>query len=245
MSALPAYRVKVSARAKYARLQMSLREGLVVIVPRRFDQKRVPELLREKERWIERTAAKIAQQRKLLEAAPPDHLPERLALCAIGEEWAVEYVPTDLPHVAAVEREACRLLVYGQTSDARACKRVLRRWLSRKAQEHLVPWLHETAGERGFRFDRAVVKAQRTRWASCSQSGTISLNLKLLFLPEALVRHVLIHELCHTVQPNHSRHFWALVGQHDPEFRQANRDLRAGWRHVPAWMESEKMLPEV
>jgi hypothetical protein len=117
--------------------------------------------------------------------------------------------------------------------------------LSRKAGERLVPWLEELARQHGFSFRRVLVRSQRTRWASYSQRGTISLNLKLLFLPSALVRYVLIHELCHTVHANHSRRFWNLVQQNDPEARKNDHELRDAWRHVPAWMDAEKMLPEV
>ena len=170
MSALPKYTVKVSHRAKHARLTVSLREGLVVVVPKGFDQRRVPGLLKEKQRWIERATERIEEQRRFHEAAPPGHLPERLTLRAIGEEWAVDYGPTDWPHVAAVEREGRRLLVCGHVEDANACKGALRLWLSKKALECLVPWLQEIARERGFRFRRAMVKAQRTRWASYSQT---------------------------------------------------------------------------
>lgn len=81
---------------------------------------------------------------------------------------------------------------------------------------------------------------QRSRWGSCSPSGTISLNTQLLFLPAPLAEYVLLHELCHTVNLDHSAAFWARVGMHEPGHRRLKRELRdVGWGHVPAWLQSE------
>ena len=62
---------------------------------------------------------------------------------------------------------------------------------------------------------------QRTRWGSCSNSGTISLNAALLFLEPPLVRYLFIHELCHLIALNHSRRFWAAVARYEPDYRGA------------------------
>jgi hypothetical protein len=63
------------------------------------------------------------------------------------------------------------------------------------------------------------------------------LNLKLLFVEPDLVRYVLIHELCHMREMNHSSRFWRLVGQYYPEFRTARRRLKEAWYQMPAWAE--------
>ncbi len=149
-------------------------------------------------------------------AGPPD----RLRLEAIGEEWAIVYRPAEVPYVSLVEDGVQRLLLSGATDNAGACRDVLCRWLRRKAEGDLVPWLREVATEHGFRFSRAAVRSQRTRWASFCSRGTVSLNLKLLFLPPDHVRYVLLHELCHSVHPNHSASFgtsWSKSAGRPPD----------------------------
>ena len=235
------YTVKESQRAKYARLKLSLRDGLVVIVPKGFDQDRIPGLLEKKKHWLEKATERIETQRKFFEPEPPDALPERLTLRGIGEEWMVDLRPTKSPHVTAVERSGNRLLVYGDTDNIEACKGALRRWLNRKTHEYLEPWLLRLADEKSFAVNRVLVKSQKTRWAGCSNLKTISLNLKLLFTTEELIRYVLIHELCHTEHLNHSREFWALLEHHDPDFRRKDEKLREAWRYVPAWLDASKM----
>ena len=81
------------------------------------------------------------------------------------------------------------------------------------------PRLHRLSLKMGHQFRRTSVERPKTRWASCSRRRSISLNAKLLFLPPELVDYVLIHELCHLLEMNHSKRFWTLVMQHTPEFR--------------------------
>lgn len=237
--------VKESSRARHARLTLSLRGGLVVVVPKGFDRGRIPGLIDKKKRWLEKARERIEIQRKFFEPEPPRPLPERLSLRSIGEEWAIDYRVTGQRCVTAVERPGRRLLVFGDTDNIDACKDALRRWLNRKTHEHLKMWLLRLAGENGFALHRVLVKSQKTRWASCSKHKTISLNLKLLFVPEDLVRYVLIHELCHTVHLNHSPQFWAFFGRHDPDFMVKDGRLRSAWRYVPAWLDFSKMWGKI
>ena len=238
------YTVKQSARAKHARLKMSLRDGLVVVVPKGFDRDRIPGLIERKKAWLEKANERIEIQRKFFEPEPSGSLPERLNLSGIGEKWAVEYRASSSPSVTAADRPNNRILIFGDTPNGESCKAALRRWLNRKTHRHVKPWLCRLAEENDFQLNRVLVKSQKTRWASCSQRRSISVNQKLLFIPEDLIRYVLIHELCHTVHLNHSREFWALLSEHDPDFRKKDEQLRSAWRHVPAWLDATKMRRE-
>ena len=80
------------------------------------------------------------------------------------------------------------------------------------------------------------VRRQRTRWGSCSTQGTISLNVCLLFQSPAVVRYLMVHELCHRRHMNHSRRFWALVESFEPDWKPLDVELLQGWRKVPAWV---------
>jgi len=240
MSDLPKYSVRENPRAKHFLMKVSVKEGLIVVVPRGFDHARIPGILRRNKYWLERAQARVSQQRKFFEPEPPGKLPERINLQAIGEEWVVDYRPTDSRRATVMERRGRRLLIYGDTDNVTVCKQVLRRWLSRKAHEHLAPWLRQLADENGFQLGRVLVKSQRTRWASCSHRRTISINQKCLFLPSDLVRYVFIHELCHTIFLNHSGQFWALLHKHDSNFNQADSALRTAWKLVPDWADSRQ-----
>jgi predicted metal-dependent hydrolase len=78
----------------------------------------------------------------------------------------------------------------------------------------------------GLTIGRVTIRNQRTRWGSCSSSGAISLNWRLLQMPAAVADYIILHELMHLKQPNHSRGFWVLVAEACPGYRKAERWLR-------------------
>jgi hypothetical protein len=95
----------------------------------------------------------------------------------------------------------------------------------------------ELAQKYGFSFASMRVRFQKSRWGSCSSKGCISLNACLVFLPEPLVRYILLHELCHTRQMNHSTAFWQLLLAHAPDARVHDRAMReTAWSYVPDWI---------
>jgi predicted metal-dependent hydrolase len=230
------YAVRVSPKARHVRLKMTVKHGLEVVVPRGFDQARIPSLLQRKKRWIESTNNRLEEHRKFFQPEPPGKLPDHITLPAIGEEWRVEYREAKARWVVARRVSNDRLVVTGNIEEERECKLALKRWLSRRCHNSLVPWLRDVSRETGLPFGRATVKMQKTRWASCSPHKTISLNLKLLFLQPGLVRYVFIHELCHTVHMNHTRKYWRFLMPKEPNCMALDKQLRTAWQHVPAWI---------
>jgi len=77
----------------------------------------------------------------------------------------------------------------------------------------------ELAHKHGFKFARVRIKNQKTRWGSCSAKRNINLNMRLMMAPDGAIDYVIIHELCHLRELNHSAAFWALVESYCPEFR--------------------------
>ncbi|MHB8907769.1 MAG: M48 family metallopeptidase [Syntrophales bacterium] len=231
------YRIRRSARAKSVRLQLSAQDGLTVVVPLKFNLRRVPAIVEEKRAWIESHRRQLADIAAAGAGAPLAALPERIELPALGESWGVDYEPAKTRTVGVIADQPGRIVVYGAVHDRDACRSVLKLWLRRRTREELVPLLTQLAGEHGFTFGEVFIRGQKTRWASCSSRGTINLSFKLLFLDPDAVRCVLMHELCHTVLMNHSPRFWALLGGFEPAYKAINKRMREGWKRVPAWVE--------
>jgi predicted metal-dependent hydrolase len=77
-----------------------------------------------------------------------------------------------------------------------------------------------------FRFVRVSIRSQRTRWGSASSRGTLSFNYRIIYLPPELQDLIIVHELCHLKEMNHSPAFWALVAQTIPNWKKLRRELR-------------------
>jgi len=229
------YVVRQSRRAKRVSLKVTAKGVLEVVIPEGFDRSLIPGILREKRGWIERAIRRMEKRKAAAEDQP--FLPRRIALQAIGEVWDVTYRRTRSSRVTLTQRTPRQLALSGDVDHLAMCRAALRRWLARKARQHLVVWLRTMSKEEGLPFGKTTVRGQKTRWASCSARGTISINYKLLFVPSPLVRYVLIHELCHTRHMNHSPRFWALLKEKEPGYEELRRGMRAAWRHVPRWLQ--------
>jgi predicted metal-dependent hydrolase len=100
------------------------------------------------------------------------------------------------------------------------------RELRARAMKELPPQLLALAARHGIAVSRVSIRNQRSRWGSCSPRGHIALNVRLLLLPSEVREYILIHELMHLRQANHSIRFWRLVEAACPGFRDAERWLR-------------------
>lgn len=229
------YHLRVSPRARDVSLRVTAERGLEVIVPRGYNPALVPHVVEHMQGWIRRALDRAEAQRRQIASEPPWRLPTAIELAAIGKVWQVVAKKTARMSVSVREARGGRLSVTGASNDGRACRAALGRWLVRRANRHLVPQLEALSRELGLRYRRVCIRLQRARWGSCSDRKTISLNAKLLLLPPALVRSVMIHELCHLAEMNHSARFWSLVARHDPDFRTHRKALREAWKLAPPW----------
>lgn len=225
------YRIRSSARTRNLCLRITM-EGLTVSAPAWLSIPRIRDVVAGKSEWIAARLARLAEARLLAANTP---LPRAITLPALAENWQVTYRQTCSESVAARPILPGTILVSGAVADEARCKAALRRWLARRAKEALGPRLETLAAETGLRFSRLTVKNQRTRWGSCSSVNGISLSCKLLFLPAELVRYVLLHELCHTREHNHTARYWSLLRQHEPEASALHQRMRAAWHHIPFW----------
>ena len=102
----------------------------------------------------------------------------------------------------------------------------LERWYRRRAHAEIAPRLDAACARAGASYDRLSIRGQRTRWASCSSSGTMSFNWRLLLAPEEILDYVVEHEVAHLERPDHSDRFWSLLASRWPEWREHEAWLR-------------------
>ncbi len=230
---LPPYTVRESAKARRIRLQITPQAEVEVIIPQGFDPDRIPSLLETKTRWLQRTLQQVREQRQQRGAATyPDHV----WLRALNRNWTIHYRSRSTTEIQLLHRSDSLELV-GDIDNWSNCGQALRQWLRTQAKLHLEAQLRSLSTQLDLPSGKLTIRSQKTRWGSCSQRHTISLNDKLLFLPPDLVRYVLVHELCHTQHLDHSPEFWALVNRHEPRSRDLDAQLRQARIYLPAWVE--------
>jgi len=78
----------------------------------------------------------------------------------------------------------------------------------------------------GFRYGKVSVRRQKTRWGSCSRAGNLNFNYRLIFLEPAAADYIIVHELCHLGEFNHSTHFWSLVAQQIPDYKDLRKKVK-------------------
>jgi predicted metal-dependent hydrolase len=223
------WRLRVSPRARHARLRILPFGGLEVVIPRRFPRSQVAGLVEQHADWARRQLARQARLRSEIS------LPTVLSLEFDGSCTPVRYAAAAPPLQGelfdAGDGERIDIRAGGQ----RAAIGELRRWIRRRAQRLLPPVLDRLAARTGLEYARVGIRSQKTRWGSCSSRGSISLNDQLLFLPPETVEYLMIHELCHTRHLDHSPAFWSLVQSHCPEYRRHEKLLGQPRGLVPDW----------
>jgi predicted metal-dependent hydrolase len=127
------------------------------------------------------------------------------------------------------ERETVRfgaetLQLEDSSADLRSA---LERYLWRLAARELPARVFELAALHQIKISRVTVRNQRSRWGSCSRRGTISLNWRLIQAPAFVRDYIILHELAHLKEMNHSRRFWRAVARLCPDFTQAEHWLKA------------------
>jgi predicted metal-dependent hydrolase len=227
------YILRVSAKAKRVRLLVTLETGLEIVVPTWFRASRVPAIVEKNSHWIERAFQKAKAFQGASRPTTIWQIPEEISLPAIDRKWSVVCCRDDKRTVVVVhETSTATLSLQGVTEDAAACQTALKSWLTQMGKDHLIPWLKQVSERTGLSYSSVSIRQQKTRWGSCSPRGSISINARLLFLPPELVTYVLVHELCHTRELNHSHKFWRLVELYLPDYRQLERHLRHCGRSV-------------
>lgn len=224
-----AWRVRESPRARRLTVRVLPGGRVEIVVPPGTRANTVQHFVARHRGWIER---KVNDYRHA-GLGCTEQLPTEIFFPATASRFTVAYAAT--PAAPRLHEAAAGVTLLGDLARTALVRHALQRWLLRKAHESLVPWLQSTAAQHGRPVGRIQVRRQRTRWGSCSRSGTLSINACLMFQAPEVVRYLFVHELAHTVHMNHSRSFWRLVEALEPGWRELDRELAAGWRSVPHW----------
>lgn len=232
---LPTYVIKKHSRAKYVKLMVTHSRCLKITIPIRFNIKNLPKVLEEHKTWI------VKQIEKTEPVSIIDELPSEIKFHSLNESWKIFYIACN-NKLKIIERPLKEIVILGNINNKINNKKIYKlkliNWIKNIARDYLITQLNKISKITQLPYQQVSVRNQETMWGSCTSKKNISLNYKLVFLPEYLVNYVLIHELCHTVFLNHSKKFWNLVAQFDPAWQAHRKELHLSHHLIPGWIQS-------
>ncbi len=205
------YTLTISQRARQPRLIVAPGAGLRVVAPLGYDRSRLMAFIQGRQGWILKHLDRFA-------ALPPEPaadapLPERITFLGTPRVIRVAIKPgarTAVVHDA----EAFAIAV----PEAGAARPALEAWLREAARFAIAARVAARAAEMGLAYDRVAIRDQKTRWGSCSRAGNLNFNWRLALAPPAVLDYVVVHELAHRVEMNHSVRFWRVVARYCPTY---------------------------
>jgi len=214
------YAIRESARRRTLCLELQADGSLTVTAPSGLSLVIIRDFVASRRNWIEAKRALLAQTRQ---SAARFLIQNGARLPYLGNELALAV------SIAPARRAACRcesgslVIKVPHNTEIRPAIEV---WYRRAAAAHAAARLAHYAPQVGRAARKLVIRAQRTRWGSCSARGTISLNWRLMQATAEIFDYVVVHELCHLLVPNHSARFWDEVARILPDYRTRRAALR-------------------
>lgn len=200
-------------RSKRKTLSISVnKEGEVVVrAPLYLKEEKIYKFIEEKQAWITKSLAKIDSKNRFKEDFDFKNF-----IYLLGEKQSINDFNMAVGKIATKPSKT-------QTKDSFDV--VYEKLYKDYAKKYLPKRVEEIAKATGLHYkDLKICKSKRI-WGSFNKDDTMKLNFKLIILPKPLIDYVIIHELCHGVQLNHSPKFWALVGQALPNYKRLKKEL--------------------
>ncbi|RLD76638.1 MAG: M48 family peptidase [Bacteroidetes bacterium] len=202
--------LKKSTRAKRLSIKVKPFDGVVAVMPNRISYKTAEAFIIEKQDWIKKSLnqmATVEEQRTVFTEKTGFYtLWHKLNLeKGNGSRFYTRITDTEIrvkyPKDILVRDEKVQIVIR---------KGIEKAWMI-EANEIFPDKLKMLAKKHGFKYKSLKIKNTKSLWGSCSYHNEISLSLHLMRIPEHLIDYIILHELCHTIEKNHGKGFWALL----------------------------------
>ncbi|HWJ02239.1 MAG TPA: SprT family zinc-dependent metalloprotease [Verrucomicrobiae bacterium] len=215
----------ISKKAKNIYFKVRPESGLSVTVPKGFDLKRLDEIIAAKEDWILQSLAKLATQKQ----AERQYVTGEI-LPFLGREYPLAVKEFEQNHIS-VELKASEFAasvpaaLQGEKRRELLAKAV-EKWYIQTARAYIPQRVANLNQKLQFDYNRVTIRNQRTRWGSCSGQKNLNFNWRLLLAPQKILDYIIMHELAHLKEMNHSQRFWELVEEIYPDYTAAEKWLK-------------------
>lgn len=213
------YNVRISKRAKHLRLIVSRSKGLEVVTPKKIPMKYIVDLIKSNSEWILKKLEHIENTSQFREVQA---LQEGSSLLFLGQQYILKNDSgLNLKRVILTDTEIKMNLEYfakmEQSQDE--IRNLLKQWYVGQARIIFNERTSYFSKRIGVKYNRISIKNQKTRWGSCSSLKNLNFNWRLLMAPIEILDYIVIHELAHLLEMNHSKRFWEIVESQCPEYK--------------------------
>lgn len=222
------FEIKRGNRKKTVAIHVTPAATVVVSVPRDLEEERVCKIIEKKARWI-------LEKKKFMSSRGHFNMTKEFvsgeSFLYLGKQYRLKVTKS-----SAAIKNSCRLVAgrlqvqIGEDFDAEshkeAVKNALVEWYKKHAEEKILERLPYIVRKVRIKPKAVEIKNQNKRWGSCSRSGVVRFNWKVVMAPISVMDYVIAHELCHLIHGNHSPQFWQKVQTICPEYNLKRRWLR-------------------
>lgn len=214
------YEIRRSSRRKKLTITVERDRSVVVHAPANVSEETIRQLVDRRRPWL---FEKLHHEQKYqpLPHPPGKELVNGEAALYLGRSYRIELVDDEGDET----RFAGKFLI--PRSHARQRRQVLRQWYVERAREKILPRVRTHAHGLGVTFERANINDSRYRWGSCTPGNNLNFNWRLIKAPMFVIDYVIVHELAHLIEANHTPRFWNIVSAQLPAMDRARDWLRA------------------
>lgn len=205
------YKPIFSKKAKYLRLQINAACELEVVIPHKSNQKEAEKFILKKLNWINKHLTKSSSDTKPLLFGNEIKITQHFDLFSARHKFIFR------------NKE---LFITSPSGSVESLTYLYNIWLKHTAKKYIPERAKRLSERTGFICSKISIRSQKTRWGSCSAKGGLSFNYKMMRYRKEVIDYVIIHELCHLKEMNHSKRFWMLVEKFCPDYKSLKRELR-------------------
>ena len=223
------YQVQYHPRAEHLRIKITPAAEVIVVAPRHCPSFFIDLFVRQHQAWITETLEKVNGERAKRQArgasAPTGQQVgselvhgRKVSVSIFGQTYVTQLDALRL-HPVGCHIKDDLLIITPVQHTAASIQKALDTFLKSTATKYILPRLEQLAQKMSITFGTVTLREQRSRWGSCSASGNLNFNWRLVHAPPAVIDYVIVHELAHRTHMNHGAGFWALVAKYDPEYQ--------------------------
>ena len=216
------YELKRTKR-KTIGIKITIEGAVIVTAPSRLSEKEIRRVLKSKELWVEKKKELIKLAREEM-AGDMKFLKDKVLY--LGQAYPVDLVLEPEFYKASVGLYGEKIYIMSRSFEEKEMKEILEHWYRKEAKRIICDRIKHYEKQINVQVNEVRIKEQKTRWGSASTKGNVNFNWKLIMAPLEVIDYVVIHELCHLIEMNHSEAFWNLVAQYDGEYKKHRNWLK-------------------